>query len=68
MNQKLYTTIIIILKNTVVSKAATGFVNIFNSETVTVLNPQEELVVANVKINFKNCLKPEIPLYLVMSY
>jgi len=37
-NLKLYTTIIIILRNTVISKAAIGFANTFNSEIVTILN------------------------------
>jgi len=52
MNQKLYTAIIIILRNTIASRAAIGPVNISNSETVTVLNPQEEFIVANAEIKW----------------
>jgi len=38
------------LKNIVAGRAATGPTNTSNSEIVTILNPQEELVVANAKI------------------
>jgi len=38
-NRKLYIAIITILRNTMAGKAAAGLVNIFNSETVTILNP-----------------------------
>jgi len=38
-NQKLYTAIITILKNTVAGKAAAGPINTFNGGTVTILNP-----------------------------
>ena len=49
-NQKLYTAITIILRNTVAGRAAAGFVNTSNSETVIILNPYEELVAANIEI------------------
>ena len=38
-NRKLYTIIIIMLRNTAAGKVAVGLVNTFNSETVTVSNP-----------------------------
>jgi len=38
-NWKLYTTIFIILRNTITSKATLGLINASNSEIVTVLNP-----------------------------
>ena len=38
------------LRNIVVGKAAVGFVNTSNSETIAVLTFQEEFVVANAKI------------------
>jgi len=38
INRKLYTTIIIILRNIIAGKATIGLVNAFNSETVTILN------------------------------
>jgi len=50
MNWKLYTAITIMLKNTIAGRAAIGPANIFNGETITVSNPQEELAVANAKI------------------
>ena len=37
-------------RNTAAGKAAAGPVNTSNGETVTVLTPQEELVVANAEI------------------
>ena len=38
-NRKLYTAIIIILRNTVAGRAAIGPVNTFDGKIVTVLNP-----------------------------
>jgi len=38
-NQKLHTTITIILRNTVVGRANAGPINTFNSKIVTILNP-----------------------------
>ena len=37
-------------RNTVASKAAAGPLNTTNGETITILTPQEELIVANAKI------------------
>jgi len=50
MNQKLHTAIITMLRNTIAGRAAAGPVNTFNGETVTILNPQEELAAANTEI------------------
>jgi len=38
------------LRNTVASKAAVGPLNTSDKETVTILNPQAELMAANTKI------------------
>ena len=38
-NRKLYTTIIIILKNTVAGRAAIGPINTSDGDIVTILNP-----------------------------
>ena len=40
------------LKNTITGRAAAGPANTFNSEMVTVLNPQEEFIAANAKIKW----------------
>ena len=49
-HQKLPNTPTTMPRNTAVGKAAAGPVNTFNSETVAVLTPQEELAAANTKI------------------
>jgi len=49
-NQKLYTALIIMLRNTITSKTAIGPINTSNSETVAVLKPQKGLAAANTKI------------------
>jgi len=50
MNWKLYTAITTIPKNIIAGRTATGPANTSNSETITILNPQEELAAANTEI------------------
>ena len=50
INWKLYTTITIILRNTIAGRTVAGPANTSNGKTITVLNFQEELAAANIKI------------------
>ena len=50
--QKLPNTPATILRNIVVGKAAARPINTSNSKIVAILTPQEELIVANIKIKW----------------
>ncbi len=55
-------------RNTVASKAAAGPANTFDGEITTVLTPRRSSQQLMLKLNgYANCLKPETPLYMVMS-